>query len=81
MATKNLKILTCSRKQTTGPRFGINKNEAEKGLDKKWLFAKNTHKYSIEGCTFNKPQSQSNVKIHRVKSPNGTRNNQEKSIL
>ena len=33
MATKNLKILTCSRKQTTGPRFGINKNEAEKGLD------------------------------------------------
>ena len=38
MATKNLKILTCSRKQTTGPRLKINKNEAEKGLDKKWLF-------------------------------------------
>ena len=41
MATTNLKILTCSRKQTTGPRLKINKNEAEKGLDKKWLFAKN----------------------------------------
>ena len=38
MATKNLKILTCSIKRTNGPRFGINKNEAEKGLDKKWLF-------------------------------------------
>ena len=38
MATKNLQILSCNRKQTTGPRFGINKNEAEKGLDKKWLF-------------------------------------------
>ena len=38
MASKNLKFLPCSRKQTTGPLFGINKNEAEKGLDKKWPF-------------------------------------------
>ena len=78
MATKNLQILTCNKKQTTGPRFGINKNEAEKGLDKKWLFAENHwknvaiwkcgsgFKYSIEGCKINKPQSQSNAKIHRV---------------
>ena len=37
MASKNLKFWPRSI-ETMEPLFGINNNEAEKGLDEKWLF-------------------------------------------